>query len=74
LIIIIPSQKRCYRFEHIAIEDLQNGEEFQLRNGKKLTIHDFPKLLARCKTILLFYDTINGGEVDVSAIKPAPIP
>ena len=67
---ILPAQGRCYRSAEAAIEDLQNGEDFLTMKGRLITIHHFPELLTHKKRIVLFYDTINGRELDVSDIKP----
>lgn len=71
MITLLPTANRCYRTPDSAIEDLRLGVEFQTVNGITITLSMFPKLLRRTARIVLFYDTINGGEVDVTEIKPA---
>ena len=66
---LVPTNGRSYRTESIAIEDLFNGEQFKLPNGKCCTIKSMPLLLSKFDKVTLFYDVIDGGWLDITNLE-----
>ena len=69
MLTLLPTDGRSYRTAKAAIEDLVAGEEFQSLKGTRCTIHMFPQIFERVNCISLFYDTINGGFLELQSME-----